>query len=186
MVILASASPRRQELLKLIFDDFKIQPADIDETIYDENNIEKIPELLALKKAEHIFKNSNYDDIVIGSDTGVFIDGLMLGKPKDREDAFEMLKMLSGKKHKVITGCAVFHKNTKISFSQTTLVEFYNLSDSEILNYINTLEPMDKAGAYGIQGKGALIVKGIIGDYYNVMGLPVALLNQNLSELKLI
>lgn len=183
MIILASASPRRQELLSLICDDFKIEPADIDETVDSKIDVEKIPELLAAKKGEYVFNNGHSDDIVIGCDTGVFIDNHMLGKPKDKDDAFKMLSELSGRTHKVITGCAVFCKGKSLSFSQVTEVEFYKLTKPEIEEYISTGEPMDKAGAYGIQGKGAVFVKGIKGDYFNVVGLPVALLKRKLSEL---
>ncbi len=181
MIILASASPRRQELLSLICTDFIIEPSDVDETVNSDIELEKIPEHLAFRKAEHIHKNNHYNDTVIGCDTGVFLDGKMLGKPESKEDAFNMLKMLSGKSHKVITGCAIFHEDKVVSFSQTTLVEFLELSDEEILAYIETNEPMDKAGAYGIQGKGSLLVKEIKGDYFNVVGLPVSLLNRKLK-----
>lgn len=181
MIILASASPRRQELLRIICDNFVVEPADIDESVSNSISLTDYPEHLAVQKAEHIHNNGHYDDIVIGGDTGVFIDGVMLGKPKSYADACEMLSRLSGRTHKVITGCAVFFKDRMFSFSQTTLVEFYKLSKEEIETYVNTGEPMDKAGAYGIQGKGAVLVKSIEGDYYNVIGLPVALLNQKLS-----
>lgn len=183
MVILASQSPRRQQLLSLICNDFSIEPADIDETVGENMEVEQIPEYLAVKKAEHIFKKGHSDDIVIGCDTGVFIDGDMLGKPQNKDNAVKMLSALSGRVHKVITGCAIFSKNRKISFSQTTFVEFYTLTKAEIEEYVNTGEPMDKAGAYGIQGKGATLVKEIKGDFYNVVGLPVALLNKHLKML---
>ncbi len=183
MIILASASPRRQQLLSLICDDFSVEPSDIDETVNSNTDLEKTPELLAIKKAEHIFKIGHYNDIVIGCDTGVFINNNMLGKPKSKEEARKMLFMLSGKEHKVITGCAIFHKDTLISFSQTTTVKFYKLTKDDIEDYVSSGEPMDKAGAYGIQGKGAMLVKGIRGDFYNVVGLPVALLNKRLKEL---
>ena len=182
MVILASASPRRQELLKLIFDDFSVMPADIDETVRKSIELTQYPEYLALKKSRHIAEKNSIDDIVIGSDTGVFIDDLMLGKPENEQQAKEMLKMLSGRTHKVITGCSVFYKGMNISFSEVTEVEFYHLTDDEIDEYVATGEPMDKAGAYGIQGKGALLVKKITGDYYNVMGLPVGALKQRLKK----
>lgn len=183
MIILASASPRRKELLQLICDSFQIIPADIDETISNDIPLEASPEYLATEKARHIHLNNHYNDIVIGSDTGVFFDNNMLGKPKDKQDAIAMLKALSGKQHKVITGCAIFYKDKCISFSQTTNVEFYKLTDTEIEAYVNTGEPIDKAGAYGIQGKGATLVKKIDGDFYNVVGLPVALLNKKLDEI---
>lgn len=181
MIILASASPRRQELLSLICEDFIIKPSDIDETVESDIELEKTPEHLAFKKAEHIHKNGHYDDIVIGCDTGVFLNNKMLGKPENKNDAYNMLKMLSGNTHKVITGCAVFHRDKVISFSQTTFVEFLKLTDEEILSYIDTGEPMDKAGAYGIQGKGSLLVNEIKGDYFNVVGLPVSMLNRKLK-----
>lgn len=184
MIILASASPRRQQLMSLICDSFTVEPADIDETVETGIESEKIPEYLAEKKAEHIFNNGHYDDIVIGCDTGVFINGQMLGKPRSEEEAFKMLSALSGKKHKVITGCAVFCRDKRITFSQTTEVEFYELTQEEITDYVKTGEPMDKAGAYGIQGMGAKLVRGINGDFFNVVGLPVALLSRKLNELK--
>lgn len=183
MIILASASPRRQELLKLIADSFVVEPADIDETVNSSVELEKIPEQLATQKAEHIHNNNHYNDIVIGCDTGVFSDNTMLGKPNDENDAYQMLSTLSGKQHKVITGCSIFFKDKKVSFSQTTYVEFYKLTDEEIKAYISTGEPMDKAGSYGIQGKGATLVKKIDGDFFNVVGLPVALLNKKLNEI---
>ena len=182
MIILASASPRRQELLKMIFTDFTVLPADIDETVEEGVDLLLHPEYLAVKKAGHIHREY-YNDLVIGSDTGVFVDGEMLGKPQDFDDAVNMLKRLSGRTHKVITGCAVFYKDKMVSFSQTTLVVFYPLSDKEIEDYVKTGEPMDKAGAYGIQGLGAMLVKGIKGDFYNVIGLPVAQLKRELEKL---
>jgi len=123
------------------------------------------------------------DDTVIGCDTGVFIDNQMIGKPKSDKAAFEILKLLSGKTHRVITGCAVYKGGRTVSFSQVTEVEFYKLTNAEIEEYIATGETSDKAGAYGIQGKGALLVKQIKGDYFNVVGLPVALLNKKLNEI---
>lgn len=123
------------------------------------------------------------DDTVIGCDTGVFIDNQMIGKPKSDKAAFEILKLLSGKTHRVITGCAVYKGGRTVSFSQVTEVEFYKLTNEEIEEYIATGETSDKAGAYGIQGNGALLVKQIKGDYFNVVGLPVALLNKKLNEI---
>ena len=183
MIILASASPRRKELLKLLFDDFEIIPADIEETVRRSIELEQYPEYLALKKSRHIAERRPGDNLVIGCDTGVFIDGMMLGKPEDEAQAAEMLRLLSGKAHKVITGCSVFYKGKNVCFSETTEVEFYRLSETDISEYIATGEPMDKAGAYGIQGKGALLVKRINGDYYNVVGLPVGALKQKLKAL---
>ncbi len=121
--------------------------------------------------------------MVIGCDTGVFIDNLMLGKPADKSQAKEMLSLLSGRTHKVITGCCIMRGGKTVSFSKVTEVEFYRLSDEEIREYISTGEPMDKAGAYGIQGKGSLLVKKISGDYFNVVGMPIAEIRQRLKLL---
>ncbi len=183
MVVLASASPRRQELLKLLFEDFSVEPADIDETVRKTIELEQYPEYLAIKKARHIAEQHPIDDLIIGCDTGVFINDIMLGKPNAKEHAEEMLKMLSGKTHKVITGCSIFYKGHNVSFSEVTEVEFYPLTDKEIEEYVATGEPMDKAGAYGIQGKGALLVKRINGDYYNVVGLPISTISRYVKQI---
>ncbi len=182
MVVLASNSPRRKELLRLLCNSFEIEPADIDESRAENVPLSEMPVFLAERKAEQIH-TKHPDDIVIGCDTGVFINNMMLGKPSSDKTAFEILKLLSGKTHRVITGCAIFKGEQKITFSQVTEVEFYPLTDDEINAYIATGEPNDKAGAYGIQGRGALLVKEIRGDYYNVVGLPLALLNRKLKEL---
>lgn len=131
MIILASASPRRQELLKLITKDFAVMPSDIDESVPSNIETEKSPEYLAVKKAKHIYENGHKNDVVIGCDTGVFIDGKMLGKPKNKEDAKQMLTELSGRKHKVITGCCICGNSKVNSFSQVTEVEFYELTEKK-------------------------------------------------------
>ncbi len=180
--ILASASPRRKELFSKIAPAFEVCAADIEEVLPSGMSVYNGPEYLAYKKAEHISKNAP-DKLVVGADTAVFCDGVMLGKPKNREDAVRMLKLLSGKTHKVITGCAAFYQGRCLSFSEVTEVTFFELSDAEIENYAATGECDDKAGAYGVQGKGALLVKGINGDYYNVVGLPVARLSREIKKL---
>ena len=188
-IILASASPRRQELLKNIFTSFTVIPADIDENIRGITDVEALPQAIAQKKAKFIAKDYT-DSLVIGCDTGVIVDGQMLGKPKDKNDAVNMLKMLSGRKHFVITGCCLCFREKVYSFSEKTVVEFYPLTDSEIQEYILTAETessvkyqwQDKAGGYGIQGKAGLFVKGIEGDYYNVVGLPYARLNREIKK----
>lgn len=144
--------------------------------------LKSVPNILPSKRHCIFQKNGYENDIVIGCDTGVFVDGKMLGKPKNREDAENMLKLLSGRQHKVITGCCTVKNGVAKSFSNVTLVEFFELSDSEIEEYIATGEPFDKAGAYGIQGKGSLLVKKIDGDYFNVVGLPVSELNRILKK----
>lgn len=179
--ILASASPRRNELLKLITEDFICHPADIDETVPETIESHSAPEYLALLKAEHIAKKYP-DKIIIGADTTVFLGDTPLGKPKNEDDAFNMLKALSGKPHTVITGCALVFDKKKISFSVSTKVYFKSISDIEIKKYILTGEPMDKAGAYGIQGKGALLCEKIEGDYFNIVGLPVSKLNDAIKD----
>ena len=180
-VILASASPRRKELLKKIFDVFEIIPSEVEETYPEKIEVNEIPVYLADKKATSVFIE-NPDALVIASDTVVLLDDMILGKPSDKNDAFFMLSMLSGKQHKVVTGVAVIYRNMKITMNVETAVNFYELSKREILEYIETGEPMDKAGAYGIQGYGAKFVKSIIGDYNNVVGLPVSALYQTLKE----
>lgn len=180
-VILASASPRRKELLGYIVPRFEIIPADVDETLPEEIPAEKSAEFLAVKKAEHISEQYP-ESIVIGSDTVVIVDGEILGKPADEADAYRMLKKLSGKTHTVVTGVCISQGEKKKSFSEATLVEFYPLSEEEIRDYIATGDPMDKAGAYGIQGEGCVLIKGIEGDFFTVMGLPAARLKRELAE----
>lgn len=180
MLVLASASPRRQELIKLIDEEIIICPSSADESFSADTPVESVPEILAVRKAAEVAKKYP-NDIVIGSDTSVIIGNEILGKPTDTEDARRMLRLLSGNTHKVITGCAIFKGGKSISFSETTEVSFYPLSNNDIDNYIATNEPFDKAGAYGIQGKGSLLIKGISGDYFNVVGLPVAKLNKVLK-----
>ena len=182
MLILASASPRRQELISLISKEFSVCPANVDEGFSSDLSAESVPEMLAVRKALAVSKE-HPNDTVVGCDTSVIVDNEILGKPKDLEDAFRMLSLLSGKTHKVITGCAIFKGGKSISFSEVTKVTFYPLTEDEINSYIETNEPMDKAGAYGIQGYGSLLVKEIHGDYFNVVGLPVAKLNKALKRI---
>ncbi|MBQ8788332.1 MAG: septum formation inhibitor Maf [Oscillospiraceae bacterium] len=173
MLILASGSPRRRELLSLITDEFEVLVSGCDEFVPEGTPAEKVPAILAEQKALAVAK-LRPEDTVIGSDTVVVLNNEIFGKPKDKVHAHAMLKALSGKRHFVYTGVAVAEKGSVRSFVQKTEVEFYELSDETIEKYIATGEPMDKAGAYGIQGKGSVLVKGIIGDYFNVMGFPVA------------
>ena len=177
MYILASASPRRRELLKLAVEKFEILPSECEETVPENIPAEKRPEYLACLKAGDIAAKYP-DDTVIGADTMVFADGIVLGKPRDREDAVRMLRLLSGSTHKVVTGCAVCEKGICRSFSSVTEVTFYDLRDADIEAYADTSEPYDKAGGYGIQGSGTLFVKEIKGDYFIVVGLPVAALKR--------
>lgn len=160
--------------MSLITEDFRIIPAKSEEVLPEKISPEDAVVLLSEQKAEEIYRE-NRGEIIVAADTVVAIDGRILGKPADEKDAFAMLKTLSGRAHEVFTGvCVIFANGRKERFFEETKVEFYELSDGEIAEYIKSGEPMDKAGAYGIQGKGALLVKRIDGDYFNVVGLPVA------------
>ena len=180
-VILASASPRRKKLLSMIYEEFRVQPSDIRELVPRDLDVEKCPEYLACAKAEMV-SHGREKCLVIGCDTSVICDGQMLNKPRDTNDARIMMNMLSGNVHRVVTGCCIYYMGKSVSFSVVTEVEFYDLSEKEIEEYITTSEPYDKAGGYGIQSKGAMFVKGIKGDYYNVVGLPVAKLKREIDE----
>lgn len=177
MLILASKSPRRRELLSLITTDFVIKSADVDETLPKGISPRKAVEYLSKIKAEPF---ENGVDMVIGADTVVAVDDVILGKPADRQQAFEMLRVLSGKCHSVFTGVTIIKPEISITFSVETRVKFFDLTDEEINAYVSTGECDDKAGAYGIQGKGSLLVEKIDGDYFNVVGLPVSRLNKYL------
>jgi len=183
-IILASQSPRRKEILSLLDIPFKIMVSDADETQDESLPPYFIAESLSLKKAAAVAKNITTDALVIGADTIVVSDGKILGKPKDDTDAFNMLASLSGKWHEVISGVTVLHTKSaeSKSFYVKTRVHFAKLSDEEIKDYINTKEPRDKAGAYGIQGKGSKFVTEIEGDYFNVVGLPLSELYRVLKK----
>lgn len=193
-IILASASPRRRELLSLVTDDFEIITADIDERAaeirMEEEGVpaNKVSERLAEIKAEAVFDSLTEEEkdnsIVIGADTSVILDDVIYGKPEDREDAVRMLSSMSGRAHVVATGVALFTRSSKRVFTEETRVEFNALDDYQktlISEYCDSRSPFDKAGAYGIQDKGALLIKGIDGDYSNVVGLPVARLARELA-----
>lgn len=182
MFILASASPRRQELLRNAGIPFTAQPADIDETPLADESPRDCAERLARQKTLAVFKNRS-QDWVLGADTIVVVDNAILGKPRDVEDAIRMLRMLSGRTHEVITGICLAGKNALSGASETTMVTMCTLSDDEIRDYVATGEPMDKAGAYAIQGIASRWIPRIEGDYSNVVGLPVALVYRMLREL---
>lgn len=192
-LILASASPRRKELLAQVGAEFEVIPAKGEEVITGSRPKEVVVEL-AVQKAEEVKRRllgqqaAVTDDtvVVLGADTVVAFEGQILGKPKDEADAERMLSMLSGNTHSVYTGVAVIAirngESEIYSFYEETKVTMYPVEKQQILSYIRTGEPMDKAGAYGIQGKGALLVKEIQGDYNNVVGLPVAKIFQRMSK----
>lgn len=184
-IVLASKSPRRQELLKRIVDDFKIMESDFDEsTVTFNGNVEEYVELLAKGKALNVKDKVDSKSIIIGVDTVVYYNDKVLGKPKNYEEAYSMLLELSGNTHKVYSGVCIFDmEKSKVStFTCETKVKFSKLTDEQIDKYIKSKEPMDKAGAYGIQGLGGVFVEGIEGCYYNVMGLPLNKLNLFLSS----
>ncbi len=181
-LILASASPRRRELLEQIGATFQVMPAKGEEVITKEQPEQAVMEL-SRQKAEEIAEKiadgiADEDVLVLGADTVVVYEGKILGKPKDESDARAMLSMLNGRTHSVFTGVTVIvmkNGNSQIhSFYEETEVSMYPMTDAQISYYIQTGEPMDKAGAYGIQGKGAVFIEKIHGDYNNVVGLPVA------------
>ena len=181
-IILASASPRRQELMKWITSDFTVLPADVEEIIPEEMPVMEQPRYLSEIKASAVAKE-HPQALVIGADTLVICDGIAMGKPHGHDEAFSMLKKLSDRKHQVVTGCTVIYKGKKTSFSETTDVFFYSLSDQEIEDYIATGDPFDKAGGYGIQSYGIVLVKKIEGDYANVVGFPVARLSREIERM---
>ncbi len=185
-LILASKSPRRNLLLRQLGFDFTIFPPTLDEkTIEVGNNAEKYAGKLALLKAVEVAENQEQNSIVIGADTIVVLDSNILNKPTDKDDAFRMLKTLSGRTHIVFTGIALVESQTMRSFSavQETDVTFRELDDKEIYAYVETGSPLDKAGAYGIQDDfGAVFISNIKGCYYNIVGLPLELLYTSLKS----
>ena len=182
-IILASSSPRRKDLLRQIGLDFSVDPADVDERVLPGESPEGYAVRVALDKAR-LAASRAVAGIVIAADTIVVVDDEILGKPADAGDAERMLKMLSGKVHRVITGLAVMDAATGKTLTQTSIthVWFRRLMQQEIVSYIATGEPLDKAGAYGIQERGALLVDKIEGCYYNVVGLPLSLLGKLLRD----
>lgn len=183
-IILASKSPRRRELLKQMgLEDFKVTAPNVDETVEPGLPPAQIVEQLSLRKAAAAANRAGPNDLIIAADTVVALDGKVLGKPRDEEDAFAMLSALSGREHHVYTGVTVLLGEKAVTEHEETAVAFREAAPEEIRAYIATGEPMDKAGAYGIQGLGALLVSGIRGDYCNVVGLPVFRLGRMLSGL---
>jgi len=180
-LILASASPRRKELLGLFRIPFEIRVADIDETM----DPAKTPfdEVARVSRCKATATAREAGDVVVAADTIVVCEGKVLGKPRSEAEAEDMLRLLSGRDHQVMTGVTVLHGEIRQSFTEVTDIHFRELSGKEIRAYVATGEPMDKAGAYGIQGGAALFCTRMVGDYYNVMGLPVCRLGQVLREM---
>jgi septum formation protein len=183
MLVLASASPRRQELLRNTGIEFVVHPADVAEVPREREAPRSFAERMAREKALAVFV-LRPNDLILGADTVVVVEGEILGKPRDAADAVRMLRLLSGRKHEVVTGvCLAGPKlRTENTRSETTLVVMNTLSDDDIRDYVASGEPMDKAGGYAIQGRASRWISRIEGDYFNVVGLPVALVWRMLRE----
>ncbi|SER92443.1 Maf family protein [Salipaludibacillus aurantiacus] len=179
--ILASQSPRRKQLLEQAGLSFSIIPSSIEETVPNHYSPEETVALLAYQKAADVLKDHR-DSVVLGADTIVSLDGTILGKPANDEDARAKLHLLSGRTHQVLTGVAILSSEKEVTFTAQAQVSFYSLSDEEIDNYIRSGEPSDKAGAYGIQGLGATFVEKVEGDYFAIVGLPIAKVSRALKS----
>ena len=180
-VILASQSPRRKELMGLFHMPFMVRVSQADESMDPKLSPAEAVAIVSRRKAEAIDRDG--DDLVIAADTIVVLADQILGKPRDEADAHRMLRLLSGRDHQVMTGMTLLRGDTVITHTEITDIHFRELSEREIDAYIATKEPMDKAGAYGIQGGAALFADRLVGDYYNVMGLPVCRLGQLLRQI---
>ena len=181
-IVLASASPSR----KLLFDkaeiDCKVIVSGVDETVPPKSTPAETVEILAERKGQAVFGQCS-EKMIISADSVIVIDGEICGKPENEEAAEKMLAKLSGRVHEVFTGVCILYKGKKIVFSQSTEVEFYNLSSAEISNYVASGESLGRAGSYGIEGKGMVLIKGIRGDYSNIVGIPIAETFRRASEL---
>lgn len=182
--ILASNSPRRRQLMEMLGVPFDVITSSVREIIDPAWSEEDIVVGLAYQKATDIFR-THRDDIILGFDTMVYVGGEPLGKPEDAEDAKRMLRLLSGRSHTVITGCAILTAKMSRSFSESAEVTFWPMTEAEIEEYVASKEPFDKAGAYAVQGLGSKFVRGIRGDFYTVMGLPVSRLYHELQKMGL-
>lgn len=181
-IILASGSPRRRELMTLAGFDFEVVKTDCDETLPEGISPSGAVLMLSGRKADAA-RAENDDAVILAADTVVAVDGGILGKPEDEADAAKMLRRLSGKTHTVYTGVCILAGENRVSFAEATDVTFFELTDEEIAAYVATGEPMDKAGAYGIQGKGSLLCEKISGDYFNIVGLPIARVARELKAI---
>ena len=182
-IVLASGSPRRLELLeKMGIKDFAVLVDTSEEVITPGLSPEEQVKKLSLQKAQNVAKKCNKDDIIIAADTIVYLDSKPLGKPVSNADAISMLKDLSGRKHSVYTGVTLLRDNKVISHAERTDVSFREVSGSEIEAYVKTGEPMDKAGSYAAQGRAAVFIERIEGDFFNVMGLPLCKVSKMLKE----
>ena len=182
-IVLASGSPRRSELLKMAgIDEFRVIAGAGEEVITPGLDPEQTVCGIALQKATNVARLCGSDDIIIAADTLVYLDGEPLGKPKSPDDAASMLRSLSGRKHMVFTGLALIRDDVRLTGAESTCVYFRELSSSEISAYVKTGEPMDKAGAYAAQGRGAVFIERVEGEFFNVMGLPLCRLSIMLKD----
>ena len=181
-LILASGSPRRRQLLEQIGLTFAVRSSDVDESVSPGLTPAQVVESLSARKGEAVAAEAAPGDLVLSADTVVSLDGAILGKPRDRAEAEAMLTALSGRTHQVYTGVTLLQDGRRLTEHEVTAVTFRPLSPEEIAAYVSTGEPMDKAGAYGIQGLGALLVERLEGDYFNVMGLPLCRLGEMLAQ----
>ncbi|MDR2833551.1 MAG: Maf family protein [Streptococcaceae bacterium] len=181
MIILASNSPRRKELLKRIIPDYQVIPADIDESVYENEKATIYAKRMSETKAAFIHQTYS-EDLVIAADTIVSVGDKILGKPENAEDARVMLLSYSGKSHQVMTSVTIMYKERKKSFMEVADVEFYEMTEAEITQYLSTNEWQDKAGGYGIQGAASLYVKGIMGDFFTIVGFPIARIYHEIQE----
>lgn len=180
-IILASASPRRQELLRQVGVSFLVEPSHVDEQVSESMTPERLVEHLALTKAREVASRRS-GDIVLGADTIVVVDGHVLGKPADRAEAIAMLERLAGREHQVMTGVALVQGERELVSHEETAVRFGPMTRAQVERYVDSGEPMDKAGGYGIQGRAAALIHSIAGDYFNVVGLPLYRTLQMLSQ----
>ncbi len=183
-ILLASTSPRRASLLELLELDFEVVPQKVDEAYRAEEGPEEYVQRLALEKAQAVMEQG-YNGLILGADTVVVLDGKVIGKPRDKDDAFSMIKRLAGRIHMVYTGVALYEPKQDIEIVDCaqTMVKMSALKNHEAENYIKTREPLDKAGAYGIQGIGGSLIEEVKGCYFNVVGLPLSLLRRMLNGL---
>ena len=181
-IVLASHAPRRRQLLGQMGLEFTTQSPEIDESAFHGRDAQDLVETLSREKARWVARQQTPDTLVIGADTVVVLDGAILGKPRDGAEAEAMLAALSGRDHQVFTGVTLCQGDRILTQAEETQVTFRPLTGQEIRQYVSTGEPMDKAGAYGIQGLGGLLVEGIRGDYHNVMGLPICRLGRMLLD----
>ena len=181
-LILASGSPRRRQLLEQLGLTFTVRSSDVDESVSPGLTPAQVVESLSARKGEAVAQLSQPGDLILSADTVVALEGTILGKPRSREEAAAMLSALSGRTHQVYTGVTLLQDGRRLTGHEVTAVTFRPLSPEEIAAYVSTGEPMDKAGAYGIQGLGALLAERLEGDYFNVMGLPLCRLGQMLSR----